>query len=558
MLFNHIVDIFKDHPELAIFLSLSIGYFIGKIKIKGFSLGSTTGTLIAAILVGQIGVSIDPIIKHVFFALFIFTIGYRVGPQFFASLKSSFKVVLLSVIFCLIGLTVAVIMAKIFGFDPGTAGGLLAGALTQSATIGTTESALQGLNLPAATLQTYESNVAITYAVTYMIGTLSVVILMKSFMPKLLKENLKEVASRYDSTSGSGGDLPGYFSTYHLNGVRAFRVDSENIIGKTVTCCASLFPDRVVLDQVERAGEELEADPEFIFEMGDVVTLAGPLEDLIDGEKIIGQEMNDKKALEVRAEHVSIWVTSKKIEGMTLGTLLNDHGQGLFIKKIKRQGKELPRKNDITVARGDTLDIVGVAKDVDAFVALVGYAERPTDKTDLIFVGLGIILGTMVGLMSIMLHGMPLALGAGGGVLIMGLVFGWLRSVHPTFGFIPSASEWLMQDLGLNLFIAVVGLVAGPKAISSLATAGVSVVIAGTVVALVPHLLTAFIGKKFFKMDLIQIVGVLCGAGTCTAALNAVQDESGSAAPVLFYTPAYAIGNVLLTVWGPVIVAFTS
>ena len=208
-------------------------------------------------------------------------------------------------------------------------------------------------------------------------------------------------------------------------------------------------------------------------------------------------------------------------------------------------------------ARGDTLDIVGIAKDVDAFVGLVGYAERPTDKTDLIFVGLGIILGTMVGLMSMMLDGMPIALGAGGGVLVMGLIFGWLRSVHPTFGFIPTASEWLMQDLGLNLFIAVVGLMAGPKAISSLATAGVSVVIAGIVVALVPHLLTAFIGKKFFKMDVVQIVGVLCGSGTCTAALNAVQDESGSAAPVLFYTPAYAVGNVLLTVWGPVIVALT-
>jgi len=559
-MFADLVDLFRDHPEMAIFLSLAAGYYIGKIKIAGFSLGSTTGTLLAAILVGQISVTIDPFIKQVFFSLFIFTIGYKVGPQFFSSLKHSVKVVVLSSILCVTGLVVAVIVSKAAGFDPGTAGGLIAGALTQSSVIGTTESALQGLGLSAKTLAEYQSNVAITYAVTYIIGTLFVVILIKNVLPKLMKVNMADECRQYESKIGIASSLPaGFFAGYQPRGLRAFRLTGDNTANAgTAGALAARFSDRVAVEQVKRDGSVITAAPDLALKAGDIIALAGPRTDLIEAEKIIGPEVDERDVLNIEGESVSIWVTGKDVVGKTLGEIGEKYGNGIFLRKAARQGHEIPLSTETIIQKGDTFEVIGAKDDVERLIKVAGYPERATEKTDLIFLGLGIIVGILTGLLSLKIKGVPLSLGAGGGVLVAGLVFGWLRSVHPTFGSIPSPAQWLMQDMGLNLFIAVVGLTAGPKAIHSLATAGISVVLAGFAVALIPHLFTAFVGKKLLKMNPVEIIGGLCGAGTCTAALNAVRDDAQSAAPVLFYTPAYAIGNVLLTIWGPVIVAIMS
>jgi putative transport protein len=553
---HDILDVFRHHPELAIFLSLAIGYLLGKIKVGAFSLGATTGTLIAALTIGQAGIEVTPLIKQVFFALFIFTIGYRVGPQFFASLKGSAKILALSVVFCVIALVVAILAAKGFGLDPGSAGGLVAGALTQSAVIGTTDGALQGLGLPAAKIKALQDNVAITYAVTYVIGTLFVVIFIKSVLPKLMGADLKQACRQYEDRLGIAGELPaGLFKGYQPFGMRAYRVNQPGAVDQTVEKAESRFPDSVSVEQVKRDDRILEAKPGLTILEGDILALAGPRRDLVTAEKIIGEEVDDPATLNIEGESLDIWVTNKELSGKTLAEIGTTYGHGVFLKKICRQGHDLPRQQKTVLKRGDTLHVVGSKKDVERFAAVMGYPERPTIQTDLIFLGVGVILGTLVGLISVTAAGIPLSLGAGGGILLAGLVFGWLRSVHPTFGAIPGPSQWIMQDLGLNLFIAVVGIGAGPKAIEALATAGVAVVGAGMVVALAPHILTTLVARFFLKMNVVEVAGVLCGAGTITAALNAVRDETDSAAPALAYTPAYAVGNVLLTIWGPVIVA---
>ncbi len=189
---------------------------------------------------------------------------------------------------------------------------------------------------------------------------------------------------------------------------------------------------------------------------------------------------------------------------------------------------------------------------------VLGYAERGTSATDMIFVGTGIVLGGLVGLLSVTVGGLPLTLTSSGGALIMGLVFGWLRSVRPTFGRIPEPALWIFDTVGLVVFIGIVGLDAGPSFISGLQKTGISLVFVGLVVAVLPHVVAILFGRYVLKMDPVTLLGACSGAGTNTAALRAIQDEAQSKLPALGYTVPYAVGNILLTAWGPVIVAMLS
>jgi putative transport protein len=173
----------------------------------------------------------------------------------------------------------------------------------------------------------------------------------------------------------------------------------------------------------------------------------------------------------------------------------------------------------------------------------------------MIFVGLGIFLGGLVGLLTLTIGGLPLTLTVSGGALIMGLVFGWLRSVYPIFGRIPEPAMWVFDTVGLTTFVAVVGLGAGPSFVAGLQKSGISLVVVGLVAAVIPHVVAILLGRYVLKMNPLILLGACAGAGTMTAALRAVQDEAGSKLPALGYTVPYAVGNILLTAWGPVIVA---
>jgi putative transport protein len=225
--------------------------------------------------------------------------------------------------------------------------------------------------------------------------------------------------------------------------------------------------------------------------------------------------------------------------------------------RLVRGGEAIPFTPTTEVNRGDLLRITGRERDVMRTGAVLGYVERPSSETDVVFVGLGIVIGGLVGLLAVNVGGLPLTLTASGGALIMGLVFGWLRSVRPTFGRIPEAALWVFDTLGLAVFIGVVGLSAGPTFVSGLRETGVSLLGVGLVVAVVPHIAALLFGRYVLRMNPILLFGACAGAGTVTAALRAIQDESGSKLPALGYTVPYAIGNILLTAWGPVIVMLT-
>ena len=254
---------------------------------------------------------------------------------------------------------------------------------------------------------------------------------------------------------------------------------------------------------------------------------------------------------------LDVVVTRKEVAERSLAEIAEEHGRGVVLLKLVRGGEEIPFAPGTVVNRGDLLRLAGSERDVERAGKALGYVERPSSETDVVFVGLGILLGGLFGALTLRVGDLPISLTASGGALIMGLVFGWLRSVRPTFGRIPEPALWVFDTIGLAVFIGCVGLAAGPSFVAGLRTTGPGLVVVSLLVALTPHLSAVLFGRYVLKMNPVLLLGACAGAGTATAALRAVQDEAGSKLPVLGYTVPYAIGNILLTAWGPVIVMLT-
>ncbi|HKZ08019.1 MAG TPA: aspartate-alanine antiporter [Methylomirabilota bacterium] len=556
---HYFVSALREHPELAIFLTLAVGFAIGRIRIGSFSLGTVVGTLLAGVIIGQLDIKVPAIVKNVFFDLFLFTTGYKVGPQFFRGLKKdALPQLALTVVLCVTCLIAAFTAAKLFAYDVGTAAGLLAGAFTESTVIGTAADAINRLDLPQDQRTALINNIPVAYAVTYLIGTAFIVWFIPSIGPRLMRVNLKEEARKYQSQSGATEEPePGVRSAFMNFGVRAYRVANERMIGKTVGQIEAFPKDvRVFISRVRHAGVIVEARPDTVIQKDDVVAVMTRSEALMARGTVIGPEEDDRELLDFPVEVLDVVVTRRDVIGKSIAELATmEAARGVFLRQLTRVGQPMPFSAATRVDRGDVLNLVGAKADVERAAREVGYADRPTITTDMIFVGLGIFLGGLVGLLTLTLGGLPITLTASGGALIMGLVFGWLRAVHPTFGRIPEPAMWVFDTVGLTVFIGVVGLSAGPSFVSGLQKSGVSLVLVGLVVAILPHVTAILFGRYVLRMNPLILLGACTGAGTITAALRAVQEESQSKLPALGYTVPYAVGNILLTAWGPVIVA---
>ena len=554
---NDIVAVCRNNPEIVVFMALAIGYFIGKIKIFGFNLGSTAGVLLSALALGQMNIPISSLLKTVAFALFIFTIGYKVGPQFFNALKKDgLKYLWLSLFVGFVALILAIFLGKMFHFDKGTTAGLLGGALTQSAVIGTAEGAIRHLPVAAGVKTTLESNIAVAYAITYIFGTAGLVVFYK-LVPRIMRIDLKVEARKLEEEmAGSPTDEenPELFSWYKKLGLRAYEVSNKDIFGKTVREVEKLFSTKVAIDRVKREDKIIDFTLDTIIQSNDVLAVIGRLPELLAAKDLIGSEIDDKTASGVIGEILDVCVLKKEAVGKTLGELSKEYGHGCFLKKLTRQGHEIPVARNMVVYKCDVLTIAGAQKDIEELVKHVGYPERPTITTDLVMVGLGCVIGTLIGLMAVKIGGIPITLGVGGGVLISGLIFGWLRAVHPTFGQIPNSAQWILTDLGLNLFVACIGLIAGPQAIQALIATGGTLFVAGVILTLTPHITGIIFGRLILRLNPVLLFGALTGAGTVTAALNALKEEAQSSAPAIGYTVCYAFGNVILTIWGALII----
>src|SRR5213596_3690799 len=559
---NYLTQALREHQELAVFLTLAIGFFIGRLKIGTFSLGTAVGTLLAGVAIGQLNIQVPAVVKYVFFDLFLFTTGYKVGPQFFRGLKKdALPQVALTVVLCVICLLAAFTAAKFLGYDMGTAAGLLAGAFTESTVIGTAGDAIGRLALSDADKTNLTNNIPVAYAVTYLVGTAFIVWFLPNVGPKLMRVNLKEEARKLRAQiSGSGAREQEIPSAYQSLAVRAYRVTHPDLLDRSVAELEARPKEaRVFISRIRMDGKIIEAEPDTIIREGDVIAVLTRSELLMARGTEIGPEVSDKELLDFPIEFLDVVITNKSLVGKTIVELAGmDFARGVFLKKLTRVGEPMPFSPATRIERGDVTTLIGATRDVERAAKNLGYADRQTVMTDMIFVGLGIVLGGLVGLLSITIGGLPLTLTASGGALIMGLIFGWLRAVHPTFGRIPGSAMWIFDTVGLTVFMACVGLAAGPSFFSGLQKSGISLVFVGLVIAVLPHTVSILFGRYVLKMNPVIVLGACSGAGTITAALRAIQEEAQSDLPALGYTVPYAIGNIVLTSWGPVLVAMMS
>jgi putative transport protein len=557
---TYFVSALRENPELAIFLTLAVGFVVGRLRVGTFRLGNVVGTLLAGVLIGQLEIVVDPVVKLVFFDLFLFATGYKVGPQFFRGLrKSAGPQVALTVVLCVTSLLTTVAAAKIFKYDSGTAAGLMAGAFTESTVIGTAGQTIERLDLPAEEKQRQLNNIPVAYAVSYLVGTGFVVWFLSSLAPRLLKVDLRAESRALEETLNAGKRPgPDSRSAYREWDLRAFRIERPRAVGRTVAEFEQSFaPDRVFVERLRQAGGIVEPAPGTVLRAGDTAVIGARRHVILAADASVGPEVEDRGLLDFPLASMDVVLTNGSLADLTLGELAELHGRGVILTTLIRGGEEIPFAPDTVVNRGDLLRIAGAKPDVERVGRVLGYIERSSSETDVVFVGLGILVGGLAGLLTVTVGSVPLHLTASGGALVMGLVFGWLRSVRPTFGRIPEPALWVFDTIGLAVFIGVVGISAGPGFVSGLRQMGPSLLLVGFVVAVTPHVAALLFGRFVLRMNPVILFGACSGAGTVTAALRAIQDEAGSKLPVLGYTVPYAIGNILLTAWGPVIVMLT-
>ena len=424
--------------------------------------------------------------------------------------------------------------------------------------IGTAGEAIQRLAIADAEKAALVNNIPVAYAVTYLIGTASLVWFLPTIGPRLMGIRLREEGARMQAEIAGAAELGlGVVSATKLFDVRAYRVTNPDLVNRTVAQIEALPRDiRVFIVRIRRGSEIIEPTPATVIRQGDLVAVMARQEAHIERGARVGPEVDDKALLEIPIETLDVVVTNRSLVGKTLADLARlENTRGVFLRRLMRAGQEIPFAAGTLVDRGDVLSLIGARPEVERAAKDIGYADRPTTSTDMVFVGTGIVVGGFVGLLSVTVAGIPLTLTASGGALIMGLVFGWLRSVYPYFGRIPEAAIWIFDTVGLCIFIGVVGLSAGPSFIAGLQKTGVSLLFVGLAAALLPHTLGILFGRYVLKMEPLIVLGACAGAGTITAALRAIQDEARSSVPALGYTVPYAIGNILLTAWGPVLVA---
>lgn len=584
ILWTWLVATLKQYPEIAIFLTLAFGYYFGKFTFKGIGLGSVTATLLAGVLIGQIGISISQPLKAFSFLLFLFAVGYGVGPQFIRGVaKDGVPQAIFAAVQCIFSLVVPVVICRFVGYDFGYSAGFYSGSQTLSAAMGLSTDAINRLGLAADEAKRLIDSMPIAYAVTYIFGTVGSAIVIALLGPKLLRINLPAACKDYEEKQGGTKELGGVGSAWHRWESRAFRVQPNGIVNglRAVEAEALLPESRVFVQRIRRNGVIEEATADTVLREGDVVAVAGAREALLRirserakmvaaagsrepfavGSGDVSVEVDDPELLNVPVEGIDVCVTRKEVDGKTLAELaVLPNARGVYLRKITRgaTATSIPILPSTTIHRGDILTVVGRTQDTNAAIKMLGVADRATDVSDVAFIGAGIVIGALIGSLVWKVSGIPLTLSTAGGALISGIICGWLRSVRPTFGRIPAPTLWFMNSVGLNIFIAIVGISAGPGFVNGLRTQGIGLFLWGALSTTVPLVLGMFVAKYLFRFHDALVLGVVSGARTTTASLGLVCDMGQSQVPALGYTVTYAVGNTLLTIWGMVVIILMS
>ncbi|UQR61140.1 transporter [Bradyrhizobium sp. C-145] len=548
-------------PEIFLLLAIAVGTILGRIKVRGFSIGTTACILIVAVLIGQLGsFTFPPILRAILFSLFVFTIGYRSGPEFFASLSvRTLAQVVLALVIGATGLMLVLMFAHAFKLDTGTAAGLTAGALTQSSVIGTASGALAQLGLSGDVLKQQEANIAAGYAVTYVLGYILTLLFVPFVAPRLMRIDLKAEAKKLEAELAGGAPAKTDNLSYRKFQARAYRISAA--AGRTVEAIEAEIGSRTIVERIVRRGADIAPHRNTALENGDDIVLTGPTAAIVAAKPVIGEEIDaDELLRSLPGNVIDVLVENRRLHGRSIkevADIVGDSARGVFLRALTRMGREVPLGPETRVYLGDVMTLVGSTGNIARATAQVGHALNASDRTDIAFLAAGIAVGLLAGVASFKIGAVALTLGGGGGALIAGLVCGWLRSRKPTMGALPPAAQQTLSDIGLGGFIAAVGLGNGLAAWSAIQAHGLLLVGMGIVVTLIPMTVGTLVAYYLLRMNPVVTCGALAGAMTVDAAVTGACDVAESQTPVLGVAVPYAVGNVVLTVLGPIVVAAT-
>lgn len=555
-----LIDIFRQNQVIPIFLTLGLGFWIGGFKIRSFSLGPVTATLIVGVIIGQMGIDIPDTVKSLAFMLFLFAIGYSVGPQFFRSLRGEgLKQIGFALVEGVVIVAVTVIICKIMGYNKGIAVGIFAGAQTVSATIGVGSDTIRALGLSSEESQRMINLIPACYAVTYVFGTIGTAWIISNLGPMLLggikKVRAQTAALEQEMDTGDIVPDPGQFIANRPISFRAYRAESQYFNRpRSIREIEHHIKNKNIRHFIERVrinGEIMDADPDLRVHHGDIIVLSGRRESIIENAAWVGPEVTDHELLTFGTENLPVTVSKSGAAGLSLGELrVKPYMHGVMVKKLVRNDIPLQLRKGVRLHQGDVITLVGLPYHVDNAVSEIGYSDRATYESDMVFIGLGIALGCFIGAIIIHCGSVPITLSTSGGAIISGLVLGWLRSKRPSFGHIPRSVTWFMDNAGLNIFIAIVGIQAGPSFLDGLHEVGFTLFGVGILCTTVPLIISILIAGKLFRFSPAVALGCVAGSRNAVAALGAIQDSVDSTIPMMGYTVTYAISSVALILFG--------
>jgi putative transport protein len=545
---HFIIETLKTYPEVAVYLTLALGFWFGSLNIGKFNLGVVTSTLIAGLVIGQIGFHIPEILQATFFDMFLFAVGYSVGPQFIRAVKTDgLPQIFFTVLVCLSGLATAVIIGKVLHYNGQLTSGLLSGGYTNSTVLGVASSLF---NQNPDVSSTAIALIPVAYAVTYPFGTAGSAWFLSSFAPKLLGVDLVASCKAYEKEHGVKEKVSN--SAYRKHIARAFEISQPEMFGQSLQQIEAMFDHQLIVTRMRQhdTAEIQSTDENTVLHQGNIVAVYGSLDDLLTYQNKFGPEIKDKALLDFSTEELDIVLQDKNVIGKTLRQVVdstfNKPGQGVFLISMVRADREMTIDMDMVMQKGDVLTVNGEHAAVTAVARQLGYADRPQAMSDIAFMSIGIVVGCVIGAITIHIGGIPLSFGTSVGAIVAGIVCGYLRSMKRTFGRIPDPAVWIFNNVGLNGFIAVVGLNAAPGFISGLQHYGITLFISGVIVTLVPLIFGLFIGKHVFKFHPGILFGVCAGARSTTAALGAIEAAAQSKVPAIGYTVGYAVSRLVM------------
>jgi putative transport protein len=558
---NWLSPFMTQHPEIAVFLAIGLGYWIGQFKFKGVGFGPVTGSLMAGLVIGYFfHVPVADTAKQFLFLLFMFGIGYSAGPGFVRGIQDGgWRWVVTSIVIPVTGLLTTYAVAKVMNIELGYAAGMMSGALTESPVIGTASEAIRSLPISDAEKTRLIQQIPVADALTYIFGTFGVIFFCSYIGPWIMRIDMKAEALKLEAEMGMERRTAGVSSAWRMFELRAYRLDAQQpLIGRTVAQAeAAVAPERLFVERVRRGQEIFAARPDTVLQAGDVIAVIGLNQALLTVTEGHAAEVYDRELLDIPQATYDVEVTNRDVAGRTIADLSGEAAtvRGVFLKAIRRGAESMPVAPGTVIRRGDLLTIHGLEPAVERAAALVGKVSRPTPNTDFVTLGLAIFIGALAGMaLTVPVGGLHIALGSSVAVLLVGLAMGWRNATRPLFAYIPPGAVEFMKSIGLAAFVSMIGLKAGPVFVDAIRDIGLTVFLGGVVVTLVPQFVGLFVGHYILKLNPLLLLGALAGAQTTTAGLAAVQERSESPVAVIGYSSTVAFGHILISIGGTALI----